>query len=151
MICSRGSRKRCFKGLTWRADPLLFLNIEIYAALPALVIHGILLFAGAALVRGRQRCLWSIQSCLPTSGNETGGQCEGQTSVRTGQKNDRIEGKISADPSWLGTVQSGDATSQMGEIRRDLLLEYGVRGCTRRWKDTAEEILGLTTVAGKHS
>lgn len=60
-----------------------------------------------------------------------------------------IEGKTPDGPSSFAwhpaTVQPGDATSQKGETRRDLLDEPG------GWEKTDPGILGLTTGARKHT
>lgn len=101
----------------------LFLILEIYAALPALMIHGALLFAGAALMRDGQRCTQSIQGCSHTSGDEMG------SVWRTHQSQDRRKqwddgGEDSCWSSSAGhpaTVRSGDATRKIGEIKRNLL------------------------------
>lgn len=135
MICSRGSRKRCPKVLTWRADPLLVPEHGDICSTASSHDSWHTAFCWCSSHERQAEILVEHSRLLASIWRWNKGQWEGHISIRTGQKNGGIEGKRLSSLAWHpGTVQSGDAMSQMGEIRRDLLLEHGERGWTRRAK-----------------
>lgn len=83
----------------------------MYAALPALVIHGMLFFAGAALTRDKQRCLQSIQGCLQASGDEIGEDTKDTSELGQDERMGGLRGQHRWSSSAWHPVRFGDAKS----------------------------------------